>query len=453
MKALLIVHGFPPAAHSGTFRNAAFARYLPEFGIEPLVICASDTPDILPYRQANRQDTPFPGTRILSQTDWKVVEATRHPLRRFLRRFPLGWTLAVHLERRVTLQHLAPIIRNAVTTERPDILYASAPPPITLLAAAAAAKVAHTPWVGDLRDPWSYYSWARYRHKLDFFIERHLEYRTLSSAAAVIASTPTARQLLLEEIGLRPERVHVIMNGYDEEDFSFLPPFRSEARETFTIIYTGIFSFRDQKSMPHRRRWKKRLGIDYEPLESDPNTRSPRYFLRAMASLLARKPQHRKHLRIRFVGNFDNTAQQLFAEFPYPECLVISPPMTKREAIAACAQADLCLLLQIEMKRNGRDFCTSIPGKLFDYLRTGMRILAPMQPSDATQLITQLQAGIVVPPRDENAIAAAVESELTAWEARGRVPLQRVPENITRFDRRNLTRDLANLFYAVASVP
>lgn len=452
MKALLIVHGFPPTAHSGTFRSTAFARYLPEFGIEPLIICASESLHILPYQQADSTTPFFPGARILSRTNWRTVEATRSRMRRFLRRFPLGWTLAVRLERRVTLQHLAPIIRSAVTTERPDILYASAPPPVTLLAAAAAAKVAHTPWVGDLRDPWSYYSWARYRHKLDFFIERHLERRTLSSAAAVIANTPTARQLLLEEIGLRPERVHVIMNGYDEKDFLHLPPPDTKTRETFTIIYTGIFSSRELKSPTRCSRWKKRLGLDFEPLESDPNTRSPRYFLRAMASLLDRKAQYRKHLRIRFVGNFDNAIQKLFAEFPYPECLMISPPMTKSDAIAACAQADLCLLLQIEMKRNGRDFCTSIPGKLFDYLRTGVRILAPMQPSDATQLITQLQAGIVVPPRDENAIAAAVESELAAWETRGRVPWQRVPENIARFDRRNLTRDLANLFYAVASV-
>lgn len=93
MKALFIVHGFPPAQHSGTFRSAAFARYLPDFGITPIVVCASDEADVLTYGDRASESESVPGV-VVARPDWKWKTSARGALQHALRRLPLGWTLA-----------------------------------------------------------------------------------------------------------------------------------------------------------------------------------------------------------------------------------------------------------------------------------------------------------------------------------------------------------------------
>ena len=47
---------------------------------------------------------------------------------------------------------------------------------------------------------------------------------------------------------------------------------------------------------------------------------------------------------------------------------------------------------------SGKSVCTAVPGKLFNYLRSGTPILAPMEYSEAAQIIRKYNAGDVVPP-------------------------------------------------------
>lgn len=449
MKALFIVHGFPPLQHSGTFRSAAFARYLPNFGIQPVVICATDEPDVQVYGEAANSDDPV-ASCVVARVDWKLKASSRGAGQRIGRRFPLGWTFAQRRQYATIQRAVLPSVRRAISTEQPDVLYASAPPPVALMIAERVSRETGIPFVADLRDPWSYYSWARYRHYVDFLFERALERRVLSRAAAVLANTPCARRLLVDEVGIPEERVHVLFNGYDEADFAVLPHPSSVPRNAFEIIYTGLLSARSSSRSGWTWRIKQKLALDYSPIEQDPATRSPIFFLDAAAEVLRRNPEFRRWLRIRFVGAFDTKTHALFQAFPFPEILEISAPVPKQAACQLIAQADLGLLLQIEMKLRGRDCCTSIPGKLFDYLRTGVPILAAMQRGDATDLIEKLRAGVVVPPRDTGAIAAAIEKAVRDWLARGRLQHRSIPVGVEVFERRRLTEHLAAILKRAA---
>ena len=122
--------------------------------------------------------------------------------------------------------------------------------------------------------------------------------------------------------------------------------------------------------------------------------------------------------------------------------------MSLRETLTICRKANLLLLLQIEMKLSGRDYCTAVPGKLYNYLRSGTRILAPVQNGDTAALIRRFGAGTVVPPRDVDAIAATLASEINPWRT-ARLQRMQPSDALREYDRRNLTSLLVEVLQRV----
>jgi len=445
-KALMILHGFPPAHHSGTFRNEAFARHLPDFDIQPVVLCATDDDRGIPYNKVDgwRDNPRWAEVRRLP---WELLPepGQNQPAGRWLQRLPLGWTVACRLARKRVLNRVLPAAIELVRQHRPRVIYVSSPPIEAALVADALAQETGLPLVCDLRDPWTFLSWARYRHWLDFAIERRIEHNVLSRAAAVIANTPTARDLLISQIRLPPEKVIVIPNGYNESDFKSLSNTESERGSKFTVAYTGILSSFHTRAHSTRQMLKHALAVDYQPVDSDPNTRSPRWFFEAVELLLDAEPRLRERLEIVFAGAYTEFDRAIFNAFRYPACLRVLPPLPHTEALRLCARANLCLLLQIEMRLGGKDYCTAIPGKLYDYLRVGTRLLAPLQRGDAQELIEKFNAGVVVPPRDVQAIRAALEREIRRWESGESSRRTSAPPELDMYERRRLTRRLAEV--------
>ena len=451
INVLFIVNGFPPANHSGTFRNAAFARHLPGLGVSLAIVCAEDNDRIFEYKSlADWHDDP----RWLSvqRLPWRLHQPDkRSRLLRALRRLPVGWTVERRCLRRDVIRRVLPTALEAVAAYHPSVFYASAPPPEALLVARTVHERTGVPFVCDLRDPWTYYGWAKYRHWVDFLLERGLERSTLSLARRVIVNTPTAGRVLVTKVGIDPDKVVVLPNGYDEQEFANVGPADATAPGRFTIVYTGILAFHEPRHEPLKGFVKRMLGMDYRPVENDPNTRSPRWFLEAVQNLLDHSPEWVGRLRIVFAGSFSSEDRSLFQAFRYPACLEVLPPVSHAEALRLILQAQLCLLLQWEMKVDGRDCSLAVPGKLYDYLRSGTRIFAPMQKGDSQELIDTFRAGVVVPPRDVRQIETALRTEIERWE-RGEFGRQSpVPPGLERYERRNLAAELAEIFRAASA--
>ena len=100
------------------------------------------------------------------------------------------------------------------------------------------------------------------------------------------------------------------------------------------------------------------------------------------------------------------------------------------------------------MQLHGHDYCTAVPAKLFDYVRSGTRILAPLQNSDAADLVRRFNAGVVVPPRDVAAIAAVLENEISRWQRGGTATRPAPSPELHRYDRRALAEQLAGILRA-----
>jgi len=91
-------------------------------------------------------------------------------------------------------------------------------------------------------------------------------------------------------------------------------------------------------------------------------------------------------------------------------------------------------------------------GKVFEYLATNKPILAAVPTGDARDLITRARAGWCVDPRDVGAIKSLLE-DLIEKKMAGTLNTNPDQQYIRRFERRELTRQLAELFDSLVSSP
>jgi len=414
VKLLLISHGFPPVSHSGVFRAASFAKYLPEFGIDVIVLTAAEPLDgLLHYPQ---QDT-INGTDVVRVPFNDSTAPWTRKFRSLALRVPglSGTTRNRQLFRRAkSIWSRACAIRDFGDI---DGVLATSPPPVALVLGSHIARLLGVPLWCDLRDPWTYCPGTTYRTWFDFWTERGVERRLLNDAKGVIANTESAKRELLAEFGLRSKNVEVIPNGFDERSCQASTQRATESskpKQCFDVVYAGLGVYRPE-IVSRRGHIRRRLGLDVSPIRADYNTRSPFYILSALQKASMHNPQLRDVLRFRWIGPLDANTQQLFRR--YENCFEIDAPggVSEHEALEAIFTADLLVLLQIELFRGSRDYSILIPAKSFTYLRSGKPILVAVQPGELTNLMSTFSGCTTVLPRDVNHMAEVVSARFQEW--------------------------------------
>jgi len=447
LRVFFVSRDFPPVSHSGTLRSEAFARHLPEFGIDPIIFTSRPDPGSgsNAYESATlatwRDD---PRWLPVSRMAWTDPHPPGARTARLAARIPGVASLASQRRRQRLVRQLMPSVELLLAQHAPSAVYASAMPSETLILAAEIGRRHSLPVLADLRDPWSYHCAPPYRHMVDFWLERGLERRTLSACTRVITNTTLMRHLLVQELGVPDERILLIPNGYDESDFTTVDAERSPLESgRFTIVHAGQLASDGRDPNGVLPTAKRLLGFDYDPLRADFTPRSPRYLLAALRTLIERRPELRDRLRVWFVGTSHGWRADTIERFPFPEVLKLVARVDPATAAEYVARADLLFLPQNRYFLRGEDYCVCVPAKLYAYLRSGRRVLACVQPSEVAQIVEHLAAGRVVSPVDVEAIAGAISGELESWSV-GRAPAVRVHPDVVQYDRRRLTGLLAS---------
>lgn len=449
MRLLFIAHSFPPVQHSGTLRAQAFAKYLPEFGVS-LAIFTADPSSVSNWgvSAAARLDGWRDDERWLEvcRVLWGVAAPGR-PMR-WLKRLPVGQTVLVRRERQALVRQLLPAVLEAVERHRPDLIFATLQPVETVYLAREAARRCGLPWMADLRDPWSYAASAPYRHYVDFLLERCAERNVLATAAHVLVTTEASRQLLVKHSGVDAKKVTVLPNGFEPESGAAAGDREPLDAGRFVVAHLGELSSVERPDASIRAVLRRRLGLRYDPLQTDNTTRSARWALEAAKRLIEERPELREKLRFWFVGIPDATRFASFREFPYPECIRVMPRVASVEADAIARRADLLLLLQNRYFLNGKDHGVAIAAKTYSYLQTGRPILACLQQSEMADLVRAHGRGVVVRPDDVSQIAAALNQMIDAPD-KNVVSTIGSREGLDQYTRRTLTGRLAELLRRV----
>lgn len=301
-----------------------------------------------------------------------------------------------------------PAARRLARTYSAEALFASGPPYSGLVLCALLSRSTGLPFVADLRDDWAGNPLAGRRNPTQALTEFPLERWTLRQAARVIHVTEASRELYRRRYPKLAERMVLLRNGYDEEDFDGAAPRRKEAGELL-ILHAG--SLKD--------------GRDPAPL------------LRAMALLAARGERYR---RIRFVqlGTTHRAVEERAAGYGVGDQAEWRGPVPRAEAARRMGEADALLLLPTP------EAPTAVPGKAYEYLRAGRPVLVLSGENETTRFLGAFPGVAVRAPDDTLGLAQLLAEWFESAEVRSPDPAAVLP-----YSRRSQAAELASLLDAV----
>lgn len=268
-----------------------------------------------------------------------------------------------------------------IARDRPDVIYASAPPHTSLLLAHRLSKKTGVPWVAEMRDLWTdhpYYDAPAWRRRF----ERRQDARVMADAAACVTVTEPWSVHLREKYG---KPTALVMNGFDPKDFPEEPAEPSDGPETLSIVYTGALYA------------EKR----------DPE---------ALFAAIARLGDAGTAVTVRFYGPDLTYARTLAERYGITGQVELHAPIPYDKAIAVQRQADILLLLRWDDPGER----TVIAGKLFEYFGARRPILSVgCEDGVAADMIRARNAGVVT--REPDVIAEHLGAWIADKQAHGRI--------------------------------
>lgn len=413
----MISYYFPPLAMGGAQRPAKFARYLPDFGWDPTVLTVkpiaywAQDPQLLEELEGLRivRTESLDPQRLLARLTFNSsidrAWTSKPSIPNFINETLLPLFL-VPDPKILWWPHLSKTAHALIEHQRFDVILTTSPPHSTHLLGKKLAQKYALKWVADFRDSWSGGVVVREPGALHRGLNRKFQESVVREAAAVITVSNGIRREL-ERVSRGNERkVHLIPNGYDDQDY---PARASSAGDNrFVFCHCGAIT-----------------------RFSDPGP-----LLVSLERLLRNKPELGEKIRFQFVG-YDATGTFLkrVSELRLEGVIDYLGHQPHRMALQHVMDAQALVLIS-----QGPEGAHFVPGKTFEYLGAGKPILAITNVQDTIDLLQQTKGARIVGIDQVDKIGEAVTQI-----AEGRFPPKSDPSVIRQFGRKFLTGKLAEI--------
>lgn len=416
IRLLVVAYYFPPSGGAGVQRVLKWVKYLPQFGIEPVVLTVKNgaypnldptlTADFPPDLRVIRTSSLDPFAlyaRLTGKDRDTLVEQSTDDLRS-AGKFA-GWVRANMILPDARVGWMPFAASRGLGIRNIDAVLTSGPPHSVHLTGHFLWKFRRLPWLADFRDPWTdiHYYKELPRTNAATGIDRFMERRVLKKASRITTVSPSWAQLLAERSG---RSVDVIPNGFDAADFR--QPAAKEHSEDFRIVHVGSLY----------------------------NTRNPVAFWTAAERF---QRQTGEGIHFRAVGRIGQEIKDSAYDAGVDaEWILYS---SHDEAVRYMQQADL-LLLSTEPHDSDAGHIT---GKVYEYLATGNPVLAIGTPGgDADMLLNATGAGKLFARSDVEGITTYLMKQWSAWK-QGQPAAGASQESIAPYSREHQTGRLAEL--------
>jgi glycosyltransferase involved in cell wall biosynthesis len=425
-KALIITYYWPPSGGAGVQRWLKFVKYLPEYGVQPYIVTVD--PSKASYPVTDRSlEADIPVNVRIHRTD------TSEPFNLYkglFRKKEIPYAGFANEKKVSFTQKLARFIRgnlfipdarvgwnkyafrqscSIIESEKIDVVITTSPPHSTQLVGLRLKERYNLPWIADLRDPWTdIYYYSQMSHtRMAKNIDASYERRVLENAGKVITVSGQIKETFASKSKLvNPGKIHVIPNGFDEDDFKNVQP---QAQDVFTVTYTGT------------------IAESYEFTN----------FIEAFSLLV--KNNAGVKMRLRFVGTLPGLWREKLQQ-AVGDVLEVTGYVSHGQSVKYLLESS-ALLLIIPQVHDNKGILT---GKLFEYL-AARKPLIGIGPCDgeAAGIIDECKAGKMFDYKDTLQLSSYLGQLLQAWKEKRNIDLQ--GEEYRRFSRRELTSRLAGI--------
>jgi glycosyltransferase involved in cell wall biosynthesis len=405
-------------------RPSGLAKYLPQFGWEPIIL----TPRL--------PEGPRPPARVIQTEyrdvlgDWKAklgldpirslheqlqLPVSSVPLIKRFHTRGIDWVksiIAYPDPMKGWVPFAVQAVRELGRNEKVDAILSCAHPVTCHLIGRRAKEILKCPWVADFRDLWTQhhnysYGWI-YR-----LVEARLERRTVRSADALVTVSAPLAELLRRKFSEVP--IHWITNGFDPEEFQAAGP---ELTKAFSITYTG---------------------------QIHQGKQDPGLLLEVIADLVREGILCGSEVRLRFYGPAAPWLAALVQHYGLDGLVKIHGPVPRGTALAHQRESQLLLLLGWTDATEAGVYT----GKLFEYLGSRRPILAVGGPPGVvSELLDETLAGVHVTSKAQ--LQEFLVNAYATYQRTAHVPYEGDDSAIQQYTHIEMARKFAAILDQIA---
>lgn len=430
-KVLIITYYWLPSGGAGVQRWVKFTKYLRSFGWEP-VIYTPENPEYPSLDDSFKKDItsdveiiktpiwePFDIYRILLGKRGQTINAGFISEDR-----KKGWKdkLSVWIRGNFLIPDprkfwIGPSVNylSEYLKEHPvDAIVTTGPPhSMHLIGMRLKRNFPDIKWLADFRDPWTNIDFYKDLHLTKWADKKHhrLEKQIVSKADALIVVSKGMKE---EFQVMRPHGLHIIPNGYDEDDLRIVTP---SLDDKFTISHIGTMN----------------------------SARNPLIIWKALQFLCDRDEEFNRDLMIQLIGKIDYAVLEAVNQYGLTKHLNKIDYLTHDEAIKKQHTSQVLLLL-INRSSNAKGILT---GKFYEYLASGRPVLGvgPVD-GDAATVLNETGAGVMVDFDDVETVKKTIRYYYNLFK-KNQLTLE--VSSVGKYSRKNLTKSLSELLNQITA--
>lgn len=412
---ILIVKDFPPISGGGAMRWGTNIKYLANY-FDSLTVITRDSPHHLIDKNLER-DIPE-NVRIvrISAISDKVLQKKCFRLIRimfvrikqliYLYDIELGWSLKAYFK-----------IRKLLVREKCEILITSSPPVSLHWIGKKLAKKCSLLWISDWRDPWTILQnfYPPKSNIWQHYFEPSLEQQLIKCSDLVVCNTHSMKELFCNRFDNNDNKYLVMPNGYDPK---YDQVYRNPAKwpDPCKFVYLGGL-----------RGWH-----------------TDEYLLLPFLYLYQKRQDLRDDWRLFLIG--DNTKlTELTIIKEMGMNIRITGFLSKTDSAMHLSDANWGLVHLFPTSIN------QIPQKVYSYIACRLPIISIACTGDLTNLIRQLDAGVLLDPEKKD-YNAQLLAELVINHKKNKFgKFYTNDEEIIKYSKSNIINDFSELVIARCS--